>query len=69
MIAAPSVRELFSFGSEVGDFLLASNDDGSAGPIRLQTGSFPFFGSDHNSIYVSNVCHTLTSNIIILTPL
>ena len=47
------LADFYPFGSESGDANNPRIDDGSSALIQLSF-SFPFFGTDHSSLYVSN---------------
>ena len=55
-----SAIPLYPFGAEQGDQLLFPNDDGSTEALNL-TVSFPFFGRDYNTIFVSCICSSYLS--------
>ena len=42
----------YPFGANEGDQVVPRNDDGSSGKVSI-TIPFPFFGKDHNSLFVS----------------
>ena len=46
------LEDFYEFGSDHSDQMLSPNDDGSSQLISLGV-SFPFFGTDRNSLYVS----------------
>ena len=50
--SAIELSAFYPFGSDEGDQLLPPNDDGSTHPLNL-TVSFPFFGTDHGTMFVS----------------
>ena len=47
--------DFYPYGIDQGDLFLYPNDDGSTLAINL-TVSFPFFGRDYSTIFVSFVC-------------
>lgn len=51
--AAQSLDDFFPFGLEVGDTIMARNDDESYGPIPLPY-IFPYFDNNHRQIYQAN---------------
>ena len=52
------VRDFYPFGAETTDGRLSPNDDDSS-RIQLST-TLPFFGTGHNSIFVSTITdHTI----------
>ena len=54
-IVLGDLSDFFKFGLDVGDSTAATNDDGSVGPLDLDT-VFPFYGHTHSSVVVSTVC-------------
>lgn len=45
------LEDFYEFGAEHGDERVPPTDDGSSGEIQLSA-SFPFFDTDHNSLFV-----------------
>ncbi len=54
--------DFYFFGLGAGDTAIPANDDGSSGQIALQFGSFPYFGEQHTTLYVS-ILHALLYSI------
>ena len=50
--SAIELSAFYPFGSDEGDQLLPPNDDRSTHLINLNV-SFPFFGTDHGTMFVS----------------
>ena len=44
----------YKFGLDIGDSVAPTNDDGSVGPLDLDS-VFPFYGHTHSSVIVSTV--------------
>ena len=47
--------DFYLYGTDQGDQLLESTDDGSTEAIQL-TVSFPFFDKEYSTIFVSSLC-------------
>ena len=47
-----SLEDFYPYGPGNGDTRLPRNDDSFSGPITIGF-PFPYFGTDHNSIFVS----------------
>ena len=47
--------DFYPYGADQGDQVLSANDDGSTWAINL-TVSFPFFGTDYSTVFVSCLC-------------
>ena len=59
--SAVPLSDFYAYGGNHGDQFLSSNDDGSTQAINLKV-SFPFFGRDYGTIFVScylnNQCYS-----------
>ena len=56
---------LYEFGLDVGDSVAPTNDDGSVGPLDLDS-VFPFYGHTHSSVFVSTVNSILFITVPVL---
>lgn len=52
VLNAVVLPNFYPFGTSEGDNVVPRNDDGSSGKLSVST-SFPFFGQNHNSLFVS----------------
>lgn len=50
---AVALADFYPFGAERGDAVTPKQDDGGSG-LRPLSVPFPFFGSEHSGLYVSN---------------
>ena len=48
------LSEFYPYGTSEGDLALPPNDDGSSGEISISI-LFPYFDSNHDSLFVSTV--------------
>ena len=55
LITGIPLDRFFPFGLDVGDARLPKILDVSSQPIQLNISSFPYFGQDHDILYVSNL--------------
>ena len=56
LVEAVPLASFYTFGSSAGDTSLPRNDDGYSSLISLST-AFPYFGTNHNAVYVSVHVH------------
>ena len=52
VLEARKLKNFYPFGVSEGDKVVTPNDDGSSGEVSISF-PFPFFGQDHNSLFVS----------------
>ena len=52
VLEARKLNNFYPFGESEGDQVVPPNDDGSSGEVSISF-PFPFFGQDHNSLFVS----------------
>ena len=52
VLEARKLKNFYPFGESEGDQVVTPNDDGSSGEVSISF-PFPFFGQDHNSLFVS----------------
>ena len=52
VLEARKLKNFYPFGESEGDKVVTPNDDGSSGEVSISF-PFPFFGQDHNSLFVS----------------
>lgn len=52
VLEATKLKNFYPFGESEGDKVVTRNDDGSSGEVPISF-PFPFFGQDHNSLFVS----------------
>ena len=52
VLEAIKVKNFYPFGQSEGDQVVPANDDGGSGKVPISF-PFPFFGQDHNSLFVS----------------
>ena len=52
VLEARKLKNFYPFGESEGDQVVPPNDDGSSGEVSISF-PFPFFGQDHNSLFVS----------------
>ena len=52
VLEARKLKNFYPFGESEGDKVVTPNDYGSSGKVSISF-PFPFFGQDHNSLFVS----------------
>ena len=58
LVEALVLPNFYPFGASEGDQLVPDVDDGSSGEVPISI-SFPFFGQNHSSLFVSISTHLL----------